>query len=377
MIFPIKLKVFKLKYYPNKIRVLFMVFCANISSGAHASQIECFSNALSQFRGYLEIGGLYDAKFYYWDNWATFDQKNGIYHRFSLGSPTYFMPDGRHEEASLHYFTSKDAGKKWIKHGVIIPSNKEYKIWSGSAKMANDGSIQLFYTQSMKDKKESQVLKSVIIYPSPNIVDSPKLGLFQTILDPRDESVKLQARQLGIHLADEDGLISAFRDPYFFENTLYFATKYKASDGKIIPTIGRAQMDPITKQWKLLSPINLPVQGHFTQIEVPNIIKHFDEYYIFVSTSDSFPGKTRFQVNTSVQVFRSKNLDGPWLEAGINGSYLFDNKSRIYALNIVTGASKIMATGFYRNSHLASYTATALIQLHIENGRVVRTMSPR
>ena len=317
---------------------------------------------------------LFSKDHFLWDNWSVYDSVKNAYFRFSLSAPREVLPDGRHSVASLRYFVSKD-GKTWTDLGLLLKSTQKYKIWSGSARSNPNGTIDVYYTQSFNDPSQTQVLRQLTFRPASESGAKPVLINDRILLDPRNPDIVKQGSKLHYHFGTKDGLVSAFRDPFLFDGEIYFATKREVSADAVEATIGRCKIDPDSGKITLLAPDTPPVKGAYTQVEVPNLLRVGKEKFLFVSVSDAAPGKTRFQVKTSIQVFRASSDHGPWVAAAKDGAVLFSNESRIYALNLVSGSynptnGTVLATGFYRNSHSHSYSGTQLIQLKISDGVV-------
>ena len=295
---------------------------------------------------------------YLWDNWIVRDSESGLYHRYALSAPKTVSPEGRHGVAEIHYFRSPD-GINWENRGPL------FKGWSGTVAIVGKGKNKrfwLYYTGV--DGDLNQVLRAAVSKDGENFSQ-----LEEPILSPEP--------LFSYYHGDEDGPPKAWRDPSVFldkaSNTLhlYFAAKQQSQGGSIVPAIGHATGNPERPgEWELQAPIVVP--GTMKQLEVPNVVKRGENYYLFASSTYRSSDEVSEQEGKGQwRAYRSRSPFGPFIPVNRKEGVILSFQKGIYAVNLVRDGESdlgpIQAAGFYPIGHPKELSLTPIFPVKIEN----------
>lgn len=328
----------------------------------------CFShlnNSSSKFSfNVTEI--LQRPRTFLWDTWVFRHPVTGLYLRYALSAPD--RGEGsftRHREARIRVFSSKD-GKTWRDRGLVVNNSL---TWSGHTAYSRDGKVLLFHTKSKFEAND--VHQKIAVAESK---DGVRFSASQTLIDPRDPNSRQELIKKGYYLDTYNGLISGFRDPYFFNDTLYFATRKETSDGKIVPAIGRIRYpnQDFTQSPQILPPMEFSLGKEITEMEVPNIRQLPDGRYLLSVnlTNRKTPDAPTEEVNSWVRLYVANSEDGPWSPA--RGPLLDQDGSltgpleRIYGFNLETGTEEVVGSGFMRTGGQFPHAITPRIAIQID-----------
>jgi len=306
---------------------------------------------------------------YLWDNWVIRDKVSGHYLRYSL-SASHDVGDNtaRHAHARIRVFSSKD-GLRWKDQGLVVD---ESLTWSGHTIQDQSGQFHLLHTKS-EFVEGGDIHQRIAIASSS---DGIHFSDSRTLVDPWDPTFRSQLERQGYHVGPSDGLISAWRDPHMFEDTLYFATKKKRSDGRVVIAIGRLKFEgaDFGRAPQILAPIELPLEKAITELEVPNVRRLPDgRFLLSVNLTDrASPQATTEGVQSWIRLFVADSLDGPWRVAqgpslDAHGN-LYTPSDRVYGFNLLTGTppSEVRGAGFFRTGGQAPHALTPLVDIHID-----------
>jgi hypothetical protein len=304
---------------------------------------------------------------YLWDNWSFYNSKNKTYYRYSLSAPENVGDaDARHAHARIRVFTSKNA-QQWKDEGLIWSDDL---TWSGQSYWdASQERVLLFHTRG-RDVPNDMIQKISVA----ESYDGIRFSAARTLLDPEDPLTRAQALAQGYNLDTGKALVMAWRDPYFFENQLFFASKAKdPRSGKILPVVARARSAANIEKFSLEKPIFLPIEESITQIELPNIARLKNGRYVMsVNLSDRVANSTASaDVNTWVRFYTADSIDGPWRVAKgpslDSQGNLFDATDRIYGFNLMGNSpdGSIQGSGFFRRGGQEPHSLTPLVTVEI------------
>lgn len=303
---------------------------------------------------------------YLWDNWIVRNPRDNSYLRYSLSAPTTVgSSDNRHLHARIRVFSSTDQ-THWKDQGIALA--KEGLSWSGHTFLGTDGKYRLFHTKS-EPLPDGNVVQRIALATSS---DGIHFGPSHIILDPLRLQKLPEVRAEAYHFGQGDGLVMAFRDPYFssVDEVLYFATKMRLADQRVIPAVGRAKF--IDGGWRLLPPLRLPVESTIRQIEVPNVVRlPSGKVIMSVNLTDrARDSSPTFEVRSWVRIFELDPATGEWLPAhgkslDAQGN-LFTPEDRIYGFNLVTNGHSLSGAGFYRTGGRAPHALTPVMKIEID-----------
>lgn len=311
-------------------------------------------------REIAEAPGYAVADQHVWDNWIV--EADGVLHRYALTAPRNLPAEDRHANAMLRHAVSTDDGVTWRDLGPAIrpPGNRwpDHVIWTGSTvvRTTRKGRKEFltFFTGRSKATGELQQI---------GLARSMDGHHFELIREP----VISSAERFGYDsVSDSDGIISALRDPYVFENPatgvyeMLFSTK-AWKDGKLQAVVGRAvARDTSLMSWELKPPLDVPAS--YLQMEVPVLVEHNGEQFLFFSTTSS-SNPHKLEARAAFRGYRADSLDGTWRPIYGDTDVIMD--SRIYAISIFENAEGTFeATGFYPRHMPHPHTATPMIDIH-------------
>ncbi len=235
---------------------------------------------------------------YLWDFWLVSpDEWGGVatpYHLYYLQAPrSLHDPNLRHGIATIGLARSHDL-QHWIEYGTVLeaglPGSWDDKAtWTGCVTV-RDGLAYMFYTGL--NHAEKGLVQRIGLAISHDLVHwkryahNPLLEVDTRWYEP---------------LGTESWEGQAWRDPYIVYSSdehayyMFLAARVHTgpSDGRGV--IGLARSTDLLS-WEVLPPVNTP--GNFTEIEVPQVIKLNDRYYLFfcasrhAAASLSYPGAT-------------------------------------------------------------------------------------
>jgi hypothetical protein len=305
---------------------------------------------------------------YLWDNWVIRDRRDARYLRYSLSAPHHVGdPSARHTHARLRVFSSLD-GSTWRDHGLIVD---EGLTWSGHTIQSADGSFVLLHTRSTV--LDDDIHQKIAVATSS---DGVRFSQPRTLIDPWDPAMRPQLEAAGYYVDSHKGLISAWRDPHFFKDILYFATKRRHPDGEVSIAIGRLRYRDadFSRAPEILSPMELPLGPEIRELEVPNMTQLSDgRYLLSVNLTDrSSPDAGSLEVNSWVRFFVGKTSEGPWTPARGDGfdarGNLFGPEDRVYGFNLLTGAreGEVAGAGFFRSGGASPHALTPFVSIRID-----------
>lgn len=237
-----------------------------------------------------------------WDTWplrnrdGSITKINGWQIIFSLTAYTP-TPGGRHGQASIRYFYSRD-GKSWQPGGEVFENGLGHHQWAGSAMYdQSENQIYLFYTavssQETNFRQRLALGKGAGIETGPDGVELS--GTFDhTIMAEADGTLY---QTLGQSL--DQGIIYAFRDPWYFqhpetgEDLILFEGNTPIIESTSIPDeqageytdwngnvgLAKATSDDLT-EWELMPPILNAIETN-QQLERPHFVFRRGKYYLF------------------------------------------------------------------------------------------------
>jgi len=201
-----------------------------------------------------------------WDNWGYYDASKRVYHRFALASARELSEAVMDHSSRIHHFTSFD-GRRWEDAGAFLSPGfapQADAVWSGSAYRApGHGSWRMYVSARRRGLGAAQSLWELKSTPS------GRWGRPRLLMDAADPAFRVRAETLGYHLGEDDGIISALRDPFRDGDILYFAAKGVRGDA-VRPAVGRARM--VRGRVELLPPLFPPIPASWTQIELPQVV---------------------------------------------------------------------------------------------------------
>jgi hypothetical protein len=291
---------------------------------------------------------------YLWDNCGYVEA--GVTHIYAQAADRRMCatPEDRYWRAYWRHFTSQDDGWTWVDEGPALWPRLEpgaydgYNIWSGSVLLEPGGRKIAAYTGLESGKLALQSIALAV---------SDDGHAFQRVSDERplisatrdyDELTALgyylgRRSTLGDEAREVDGTFLCLRDPYLFADTdgslhLFFGAKARV-DRDVVRAVGHGVVASGRDGWRveLLPPLHVPDADEFNQLELPNVVRRGDTYYLVISTTNlAYIGQPDAQAEKSVRIYRSERLDGAWHRFGGGGRHvLLTPDSRLYGLSIV------------------------------------------
>lgn len=264
-------------------------------------------------------------------------QRDNIHHLFCLAlarrdhdrSP---ITPGQRNDYKFHFrhFASNDNGASWtdkgvaLKPGNIADQNDAGNVWSGGVLPLEDGRVLHGFTGIADTSADHPFIQSVNF--ALGTIDGPVS--FATSAASHPVRDRKHITDLGYYLppadmighkdGEEDGPITAWRDPYFYRTET--GEIYAFWSAKISPRIpavawGKISIDQDTVSLELLPPISLPDSDEYTQAEVPKICRNSvsGTYYMMISSCDRLnEAQLDSEVSKQLRIYKSEALKGPW-----------------------------------------------------------------
>ncbi len=220
-----------------------------------------------------------------WDFWIVKNVE--IYHIFYLQAPKSLGDEKlRHHNATVGHATSKDLIHWEVLPDALHPSQPgswdDLAIWTGSV-IECENKWYMYFTGA--NKSENGLIQRIGLATSDDLINWTK----------HPENPILQADDNWYELLDLNSWHDqAWRDPYVYKdkNKFYaFITarvNYGPPDGRGV--IACAESYNLI-DWKVKAPITEP--GDFGQLEVPQVVKKNNTYYLIFSTSVETTSKER------------------------------------------------------------------------------------
>ena len=264
-------------------------------------------------------------------------QTSDINHLFCLAlarrdhDGTQIKP-GQRNEYKFHFrhFTSNDHGASWtdkgvaLKPGNIADKNDAGNIWSGGVIPLEDGRILHGFTGIADNSKDHPFIQSVnfALGTKDGPVSFADSAASHPVRDRKhitDVGYYLPSEDIIGHKdGDEDGPITAWRDPYFFKTeTGDIFAFWSAKISPRVPAVawGKISIQGDKVSLDLLPPITLPDSNEYTQAEVPKVCKNSvtGTYYMMISSCDRLNEKQPdSDVSKQLRIYKSDALNGPW-----------------------------------------------------------------
>jgi beta-fructofuranosidase len=222
-----------------------------------------------------------------WDFW--FAQDGSDYHVFYLQAPNTLEHEAkRHFNVSVGHAVSKDLKEWTVLEDALKPSDDpnafdNYTTWTGSI-IKHKNLWYMFYTGSMKQEKG--LVQRIGLATSQDLIHwqkHPQQPLIQA--DPRwYELLDLnswhdQAWRDSWIVQDEMGLFHAF-----------ITARQKDGPADARGVIGHAVSEDLL-EWQVLPPVT--EAGDFGHMEVPQLVKIHDKYYLLFSVGHGQYSKAR------------------------------------------------------------------------------------
>lgn len=275
-----------------------------------------------------------------WDFWFAVD--GDAYHMFYLQADKALQdPELRHWNVSVGHAQSQDL-KNWeILPDALAPTKNDEEAadscttWTGCVIKAN-GIWYMFYTGTMRAEKG--LVQRVCLAHSTDLIHWQK--------HDRNPVAELDPRWYdGLKLAYWHD--ASWRDPWVVkdpEQDLYhmFITSRVntgAPDGR--GAVGYASSVNLL-DWTVGKPFMAP--GWFGEMEVPQIEKIGDRYYLFCSVSTRFHSEehrqqARYEPQTGVKYFVADTFAGPYTCLG-NGFLTGPAQADLYSGRVIQGPDK-------------------------------------
>ncbi|WP_231572075.1 glycoside hydrolase family 68 protein [Pontibacillus halophilus] len=260
-----------------------------------------------------------------WDTWplrnrdGSLAEINGYKVVFALTASKDYTWGGRHDEAEIRYFYSKD-GKNWEIGGLPYDPEKAFgsRQWAGSAMLEEDGTVNLFYTASGRNGEEPVYTTTNEFGEEVTVDTHLEQRLAKTTFSFTTDEEGVEAHPTGEHkiLAEADGemyqtqeqnqgeILYSFRDPWFFqdpesgEEYIVFegntAGQMQPSENPDVPenakhfngNVGIAKAtDDSLDNFELQEPL---LHADYTnqQLERPHIVYQDGNYHLFTITHE-------------------------------------------------------------------------------------------
>lgn len=235
----------------------------------------------------------------------------------ALAAPIMGDPVLRHFKARIHLLLQRDG--EWLHLGAACPppqvGNRE---WSGSAILAADDEVLLFFTAGGIERAEGGYQQRLCQRRARLSLRDGLPAL--TGWTPARESVVSDddTYVLANQQDGAPGTIKAWRDPAFFIDPaddaayLVFAASLKRSTSSYNGCIGIARAtDDTFDTWILLPPL-VHADGLNNELERPHLIARAGRYYLFWSTQASVFNPEGPTGPTGLYGMVADALSGPW-----------------------------------------------------------------
>lgn len=267
-----------------------------------------------------------------WDLWPVQESGDGRPARagdvelwMALSAAATGHPELRHGLARLRLLGRR--GAAWFDLGPVFadgasPGSRE---WSGSAVLAEDGSVSVFYTAAGRRGEPRPSWGQRVMEARGRIAGAGDGVRLEAAGDHREI---VRADGTTYLLADEldgaPGRIRAFRDPAWFrdpadgrEHLLIAASVPSGDDGGFAGAVALATR-AAGDEWTLGPPL-LRAEGVTHELERPHVVVHDGRYHLFFS-ANAHTFTPPVQGPTGLFGFVAPRLHGPWQP--LNGSGL-------------------------------------------------------
>lgn len=225
-----------------------------------------------------------------WDFWLAKDGPD--FHIYYLQAPrSVGDPGERHWHATIGHAVSGDLQQWDILPDAIVPSTEDgnwddYTTWTGSV-IRHAGLWYMFYTGG--NRGEKGLIQRVGMAISKDLINWKKYDANPVII-----SEPSRYEQLDLDLWHDQ----AWRDPWVFEDSrgegFYAFITARANFG---PPDGRGVIALAKSSdllgWEVLDPVTSP--GDFGQLEIPQVTRVGELFYLLFSTSAEFHSEDRLQ----------------------------------------------------------------------------------
>jgi hypothetical protein len=293
------------------------------------------------------VGTIQHPELLLWDSWVM--HIDGIDHLYCLalaredhdGTP---ITPGQCNDYKFHFrhFESDDRGGSWtdkgaaLKPGNIADGNDAGNVWSGGVLPLENGKVLFGFTGIADDSPEHPFVQSINL--AIGTVQGPTHYAKQAASHPiRDRNAILDMgyylpsfEQIGHGDGEENGPITAWRDPYFFREAngdIYAFWSAKLGPRRPAVAWGKVILEADDAQLELLPPIVLPDDDEYSQSEVPKICKNLatNTYYMMISACNRIHEKQPDEeIFKQLRLYKSESLAGPWEPYKANSNVLND-----------------------------------------------------
>lgn len=247
-----------------------------------------------------------------WDFWFARDGDD--YHLFYLQADKALGdPELRHWNVSVGHAVSKDL-KRWdilpeaLHPSAVVDAPDSYTTWTGCV-IKQESTWYMFYTGTKRTEKG--LIQRVCLATSQDLVRWQRC--------PANPIVELDERWYdGLNL--DYWHDASWRDPWVMKNPqgqgymMLVTCRANRGEPEGRGAIGRAYSTNL-RDWTVVEPLLAP--GWFGEMEVPQIEKIGDRYYLFCSVKHQYHSQTRReqmagQPFTGVQYFVADAFEGPY-----------------------------------------------------------------
>jgi beta-fructofuranosidase len=245
-----------------------------------------------------------------WDFW--FAKDNDDYHVFYLRAPNTLEHEWqRHFHVSVGHAVSKDLKAWTVLPDALHPSHDNpnafdnYTTWTGSI-IKHEGLWYMFYTGSMKQEKG--LVQRIGLATSKDLIHWEKHS-HQPLIEADANYYEL--------LDLESWHDQAWRDPWVFEHEgsfhMFITARLKDGVADARGVIGHAVSENLL-EWQVCPPVTEP--GEFGHMEVPQLVKVQDKYYLLFTVGHGQYSKSReargVKKQTGTHYLVSDNPFGPY-----------------------------------------------------------------
>jgi levansucrase len=240
-----------------------------------------------------------------WDTWLLRTREGAVATvdgwrvAFSLTAPSDLLPGKRHDVAEIHYFYSED-GRDWHHGGPVFNGGAlGQRQWAGSV-LYDDGDVYIYYTAAgdgtgaeLTYTQRPVVAHGGGVATSEDGIEFSPPWRHETLVEPDGTWYETQAQSRG--------MISTFRDPWFFEDPATGETYLLFEANTPVPEGSDACDGDLERQefngaiglavspsgnpleWDLRPPL-LDAVCVNQELERPHVVPHGGRYYLFVSS---------------------------------------------------------------------------------------------
>jgi beta-fructofuranosidase len=271
------------------------------------------------------------AGMFLWDPW--FRMVGDKIHMFFLQSPRNNDPDGRHHnKVSIGHAVSSDLKIWQMLTAALLPQTSEVSLWTGDV-FSHNGTHYLFFTTRSPDAFFVQRIGVAMTQDS-------RLERWQRfngnpilVADNKYYAMSNERNKLGV--------VPAFRDPYIYTEPhqpffVLFCARAHGQGSEYNGCIGIAESRDLL-EWPL--PLSPPIlaPGRYDEMEVPQLVKHHDRYYLFFSAAAKYyePSWAK-EVGTpghGLHCYSSYEIHGPY--EPVNGTGIVLNNPNLLGLRLI------------------------------------------